>query len=156
MKKKYLNEVRRRLQSEKSGTPEILTDNDLQHLPEPVKKYIRICGFVGKEKISNFFLKASGKIRSSEKSGWMQFTSQQYNFFESPFRIVKMLEDALAVLGDREAAVAREMTKKFEEVLRGNFSDIIRDMTARPRKGEMVVLISGKNRKSVLPKRDSE
>jgi len=86
MKKKYLKEVRLRLQSEKSGTPGLLTENDIQHLPEPVKKYIRICGFVGKEKISNVFLKASGQIRSSEKSGWMQFTSQQYNFFESPFR----------------------------------------------------------------------
>ena len=73
-------------------------------------------------------------------------------FFESPFRIVKMLEDALAVLGDREAAVAREITKKFEEVLRGNLSDLIRDMTGRPRKGEMVVLISGKNRKKIFSK----
>lgn len=86
MKKKYFNEVRLRLQSEKSGTSEILTENDMQHLPEPVKKYIRYAGFVGKEKISNVFLKASGQIRSSEKSGWMQFTSEQYNFFENPFR----------------------------------------------------------------------
>jgi len=74
-------------------------------------------------------------------------------FFESPFRIVKMLQDAMEVLGDREAAVARELTKKFEEVLRGNLSELIRDMTQKPRKGEMVVLISGKDRKSVLPKR---
>ncbi len=73
-------------------------------------------------------------------------------FFESPFRVVKMLEDALAVLGDREAAVAREITKKFEEVLRGNLSELIRDMTGRPRKGEMVVLISGKNRKKIFSK----
>lgn len=86
MKKEYINEVRLRLQSEKTGTPELLTENDMQHLPEPVKKYIRYAGFVGKEKISNVFLKASGQIRSSEKSGWMQFTSEQYNFFESPFR----------------------------------------------------------------------
>ena len=63
-----------------------------------------------------------------------------------------MLEDALAVLGDREAAVAREITKKFEEVLRGNLSELIRDMTGRPRKGEMVVLISGKNRKKIFSK----
>jgi hypothetical protein len=41
---------------------------------------------VGKEKISNVFLKASGKIRSSEKSGWMQFTSEQSNFFSNPLR----------------------------------------------------------------------
>ena len=86
MKKKYLNEVASRFREEKKYSKDVLTENDMFHLPEPVKKYIRYAGFVGKEKISNVFLKASGQIRSSEKSGWMQFTSEQYNFFESPFR----------------------------------------------------------------------
>ncbi len=77
-------------------------------------------------------------------------------FFESPFRIVKALQDMLEVFGDREGAVARELTKKFEEVLRGRLSELIQDMTRKPRKGEMVVLVAGKDRKSVLPKRRSE
>jgi len=71
-------------------------------------------------------------------------------FFESPFRIVKMLQDMLEIFGDREASVARELTKKFEEVLRGRLSGLISDMTKRPRKGEMVVLVSGKNRKELF------
>lgn len=75
-------------------------------------------------------------------------------FFESPFRIVKTLQDMLEIFGNREAAVVREMTKKFEEVLRGNLSDLIRDMTQKPRKGEMVVLVAGKGRKNVLPGKD--
>lgn len=86
MKKKYLNEVRLRIQLEKQSVLEILTEKDIAHLPEPVKRYIRITGFMGKEKTSNFYLKASGQIRSSEKSGWMQFTSEQYNFFSNPLR----------------------------------------------------------------------
>ena len=86
MKKKYLNEVASRIHEEKKYSKDVLSENDMFHLPEPVKKYIRLAGFVGKEKISNVFLKASGQIRSSEKSGWMQFTSEQYNFFENPFR----------------------------------------------------------------------
>jgi len=73
-------------------------------------------------------------------------------FFESPFRVVKALQDMLEVFGDREAAVARELTKKFEEILRGSLSELIQDMTQKPRKGEMVILMSGKNRKSVLSK----
>jgi len=77
-------------------------------------------------------------------------------FFESPFRIVKALQDMLEVFGYREGAVARELTKKFEEVLRGRLSELIQDMTRKPRKGEMVVLVAGKDRKSVLPKRRSE
>jgi hypothetical protein len=86
MKKKYLKEASSRLRQENFYLTDVLTENHMQHLPEPVKKYIRYAGFVGKEKISNVFLKASGQIRSSEKSGWMQFTSEQYNFFENPFR----------------------------------------------------------------------
>lgn len=98
------------------------------------------------------FLSNKGERRKHELQALTE-REETLIFFESPFRIVKMLEDALAVLGDREAAVAREITKKFEEVLRGNLSEILRDMMVKPRKGEMVVLISGKNRKSVLLKR---
>ncbi len=73
-------------------------------------------------------------------------------FFESPFRVVKTLQDMLEVLGDREAAVTRELTKKFEEALRGNLSALIKELIKKPRKGEMVVLVSGKGRKQVLPR----
>lgn len=86
MKKLYKKEVCLRLLAEKNTPVEMLTDNDIKHLPELVQNYIRFTGFVGQEKISNVFLKATGKIRSSEKAGWMQFTSEQYNFFELPFR----------------------------------------------------------------------
>lgn len=99
------------------------------------------------------FLSNKGQRRRHELEALAE-REETLIFFESPFRIVKMLEDALAVFGDREAAVAREITKKFEEVVRGNLSELVRDMTQKPRKGEMVVLVSGKDRKSVLPQRN--
>lgn len=71
-------------------------------------------------------------------------------FFESPFRIEKTVVDAADVFGDREAAVVREMTKKFEEVLRGNLKRIAEMLQKRPRKGEMVLVIAGANRKKVF------
>jgi len=71
-------------------------------------------------------------------------------FFESPFRIEKAVADALEILGDREAALAREMTKKFEETLRGTLSRILDTLKKRPRKGEMVLMIAGANRKKVF------
>lgn len=71
-------------------------------------------------------------------------------FFESPFRIEKSVADALEIFGDREAALVREMTKKFEEVLRGNLSRIYDSLQRRPRKGEMVFVIAGVNRKKVF------
>jgi 16S rRNA (cytidine1402-2'-O)-methyltransferase len=98
------------------------------------------------------FLSNKGQKRKHELEALAE-REETLIFFESPFRIVKMLQDAIAVFGDREASVAREITKKFEEVLRGNLSELIRDITQKPRKGEMVVLVSGRNRKSVLPQR---
>jgi 16S rRNA (cytidine1402-2'-O)-methyltransferase len=101
------------------------------------------------------FLSNKGERRRHELQALAE-REETLIFFESPFRIVEMLQDASEIFGDREAAVARELTKKFEEILRGNLSELIRDMTQKPRKGEMVVLISGKNRKSVLPKRKTQ
>lgn len=98
------------------------------------------------------FLSNKGHKRKTELSA-LKEREETLIFFESPFRIVKTLEAMLEVFGDREAAVARELTKKFEEILRGNLPELIQEMTQRPRKGEMVVLVSGKNRKSVLPQR---
>ena len=62
-------------------------------------------------------------------------------FYEAPHRIKEMLEDLLSVFGDREIALAREITKKFEEVIRGNVSEIIEICDTL--KGEMVVVCSG-------------
>mgnify|MGYP001767739589 CR=1 FL=1 len=100
------------------------------------------------------FLSNKGQKRKNELKA-LADREETLIFFESPFRIVKTLEDMLAVFGDREAAVARELTKMFEEVLRGPLSGLIQDMTKKPRKGEMVVMVAGKNRKSVLPKRET-
>lgn len=62
--------------------------------------------------------------------------------FESPHRLLASLEDAVAVLGDRRAAVARELTKLHEEVLRGRLSEILETLGERPGiKGEIVVVI---------------
>lgn len=63
-------------------------------------------------------------------------------FFESPHRIVTCLGDAREELGDRPAALCRELTKLHEEVLRGSLSEIAAALGARPSvKGEMVVVV---------------
>jgi 16S rRNA (cytidine1402-2'-O)-methyltransferase len=64
-------------------------------------------------------------------------------FYEAPHRIVASLEDAREILGEREAVVARELTKLHEEVLRGRLSELIDGFSHAPQepRGEMVVLI---------------
>jgi 16S rRNA (cytidine1402-2'-O)-methyltransferase len=65
--------------------------------------------------------------------------------FESPHRLLASLEDALAELGDRPAAVARELTKLHEEILRAPLSELLETLRARPAlKGEFVVVIDGR------------
>lgn len=62
-------------------------------------------------------------------------------FFENGARLGSMLQDCLEVLGDRDAAVAREITKKFEETVSGSLSELAdRYMAEKPR-GEIVVVI---------------
>ena len=63
-------------------------------------------------------------------------------FYESPKRVAAMLADAVAVLGeDRPAALCREITKKFEQTLRGPLGEIANEAAHRDIKGEIVVLI---------------
>lgn len=61
--------------------------------------------------------------------------------YESPHRIVKFMEDLIDILGDRDIVLAREMTKKFEETLRGKPSDILNHFQNTKPRGEFVVII---------------
>lgn len=63
--------------------------------------------------------------------------------FEAPHRLLDMLQDACRVLGDRHAAVARELTKLHEEVVRGRLSELHEHFLRNPPRGECVVVIAG-------------
>jgi 16S rRNA (cytidine1402-2'-O)-methyltransferase len=62
-------------------------------------------------------------------------------FYESPHRILKTLEDIHSVYGSREIACCREMTKKFEEIIRGTASSVSAHLQSHILKGEFVVVI---------------
>ncbi|MEK7748842.1 MAG: 16S rRNA (cytidine(1402)-2'-O)-methyltransferase, partial [Bacteroidota bacterium] len=64
--------------------------------------------------------------------------------YESPHRVIKTLSEILAIWGDRKVVVAREMTKKFEEVSRGSISAVLEEISSRPVRGEYVLVVSGK------------
>ena len=65
-------------------------------------------------------------------------------FYEAPHRLKAALKDALEVLGNREAVIARELTKLHEEFARGSLSDLLeRFSTAETTRGEIVLMISG-------------
>jgi 16S rRNA (cytidine1402-2'-O)-methyltransferase len=62
-------------------------------------------------------------------------------FYESPYRIEKLLGELAAVMPDRNVVLAREVTKKFEEFLRGKPAGLLARAQQRPLKGEFVVLV---------------
>jgi 16S rRNA (cytidine1402-2'-O)-methyltransferase len=65
--------------------------------------------------------------------------------YEAPHRIEKTLNDLLAALGRRPAALARELTKKFEEIRRGDLGELLEGVRQKPPKGEMVIVVQGAN-----------
>jgi 16S rRNA (cytidine1402-2'-O)-methyltransferase len=62
-------------------------------------------------------------------------------FYEAPHRIEKMLTDAYEIFGDRQACLARELTKMHEEFLRGTLGELVH--ACQDLRGEMVVVIAG-------------
>jgi 16S rRNA (cytidine1402-2'-O)-methyltransferase len=67
-------------------------------------------------------------------------------WYESPHRILRFLEDVRQIMGDRSAVIGREMTKRFEEFLRGSLSELIRELAARDDiKGEITLLVAGRD-----------
>jgi 16S rRNA (cytidine1402-2'-O)-methyltransferase len=63
--------------------------------------------------------------------------------YESPHRILKTLGEILTCFGDREVVVARELSKKFEEIIRGRASEVLQKLSSTPPRGEFVVLLQG-------------
>jgi 16S rRNA (cytidine1402-2'-O)-methyltransferase len=89
-------------------------------------------GFIPRKpgKRRNFFL----SLKDQEKT---------LIFYESPRRLLSTLKDLLEVLGDRHIVIARELTKIFEEMIRGRTSEVLELLENRTIKGEITILVSG-------------
>ncbi len=66
-------------------------------------------------------------------------------FFESPRRVLALLDAVLDAMGDRRVALARELTKRHEEVLRGRVSEVLGRLGDATLKGEVVLVVEGAN-----------
>lgn len=88
------------------------------------------------------FLSSKKRDRIEELEG---IKSNEYTtiIYESPYRVVDCLEDMLQVLGDRQISVSREITKKYEETIRGKVSQVLEGLDRKNIKGEFVIVIEG-------------
>ncbi|MFZ5967815.1 MAG: DUF6544 family protein [Bacillota bacterium] len=101
LKRTYINEVSKALGSIMSPQSQILTEKDIKHLPEPVQKYLRYTGVIGKEKVRNVRVVFDGEFKTDPKRGWNRIQAQQHSFFDEPMRLylIEMKMFGVPVIG---------------------------------------------------------
>lgn len=87
-----------------------------------------------------FLPNRSGKRR--ERLGALKDEGRVLIFHEAPTRLEASLVDILEILGDREMVVAREITKVYEEFIRGTVTEVLHTLEGRRIKGEVVLLVA--------------
>lgn len=81
--------------------------------------------------------------------------SRSIIFYESPFRVVKCLEQLAEVFGeDRKVSVSRELTKKFEQTVRGTIAEVVAHFREHEPKGEFVIVVAGQPKTETKVKRN--
>ena len=93
--------------------------------------------------------------KKGRKTKWESLKSEFRTIilYESPHRIIKTLIDIQTYLGSRNVVVARELTKKFEEIVRGSVQSVLAELSKKQPRGEYVVIVEGASKVSTL---DSE
>jgi len=98
--------------------------------------------------VHSFTFRGFAPRRSSQRRKFLELDKDSPHtliYYESPYRLRSFLQDALEVFGDRRAAIAKELTKMFEQVSRGRLSELLANLPDNP-KGEYVVVIEGARR----------
>ena len=68
-------------------------------------------------------------------------------FYETPHRLKRALKDMLEILGDRKVVIARELTKLYEEIIRGKLSHVLSEIDSKEIKGEITLIVQGGTKK---------
>ncbi len=83
------------------------------------------------------------KKKRRERLERIKYEDRTLIFYEAPHRLQETLEDCLKILDNRRAVVGRELTKRYEEFIRGTLVDLITQFREVPPKGEIVLMIEG-------------
>lgn len=83
--------------------------------------------------------------KKGRKTKWESLLTESRTIilYESPHRVLKTLAEIATYFGDRQVVVARELTKKFEEIVRGPVRLVLEELSKKPTRGEYVVIIEG-------------
>ena len=142
MKKKYKKAVTEALERTKDIKSEILREEDIQHLPAIVQKYLRYVGVIGNVKIINFRAEFKGGIRSKPNDEFMKLKSVQYNFTDKPTRLfyivakkkgipaigIHLYRNEQAIFQIKIAGLIKVVDAKGKEMNQGETVTVFNDM----------------------------
>ncbi len=118
--------------------------------PTALAAALTVCGLPLHKFLFIGFLSSKPSARRRELEG-LRWEASTLVFFESPHRLVACLNDLLHLFGDRRAAVARELTKLHEEVVRGSVVQILDHFERHHPRGELCVVVEGFRSGSKIP-----
>lgn len=125
-------------------------ENRIAVVPVPGPSAVIVALSVSGLPTDAFLFKGFLPHKSKKREDWLkqlESVRETLIFYESPHRLSQTLNDIFEILGDREMVLTRELTKLYEEVLRGKVSEIQTQIGERKLKGEITLVISGKTRK---------
>ncbi len=151
-----------------AGTP-CISDPGFELVNEVLKKGIKVTGIPGASSIVTGASISGLDIRRMAYEGFLpkkkgrqtllnKLKSEERTIviLESPNRILRTLRDIKEYLGERYIVITRELTKIYEEVIRGNVSEIIEKLEKKPIKGEIVLFIRSEDDDGIYLKNKSE
>jgi 16S rRNA (cytidine1402-2'-O)-methyltransferase len=123
--------------------------------PSAVTAALSISGFSGDRFTFLGFLPRKGKKRNEILEDIAK-DARVSVIYESPYRLVRTLSDLVSVVGGtRKAAVARELTKLHEEVIKGTLEELLEEFSQRTVKGEITIVVGAKDPEEGNKKRAS-
>ena len=153
----YLNQGQKIALVSEAGTPTIsdpgyrlvseCIQNNTQVVPIPGVS-AAITALVASGLLTNRFVFEGFLPRKKGRQKKLKILSEEDGtiiIYESAIRIQKTIEDVVKIMGNRYIVISRELTKKFEEFIRGFAEDILFEIHSRKLKGEIVLLIAGKD-----------
>ncbi len=110
--------------------------------PSALTAILSACGLPSERFVFEGFLPAR-KAERRERLRELREEQRTLVFYEAPHRVKESLQDLLEVLGDRQVVLGREMTKVYEEFIRGSVSELAAQAKTNEWRGEMTLVVSG-------------
>lgn len=96
--------------------------------------------------VHRFVFEGFPPVKKGRKSFFEKLSQEERTIilYESPHRLNKTVREIGEYWGNRNIVIARELTKKFEEFLRGTVAEVLDELSQKPRKGEIVIIVEGR------------